>query len=292
MDAIAREGTLTRVAACLNVTQPALSRHLQSLERRLAVPLFHRTGRRLVPTRDGALVISHAEDLLAQLARVQQAFRTLGGRRERLFRLGCECFTAFYWLPRILDRMTARHPDTAVDLALGATRAPLVHLRRGTIELALINSTPLSRRFAVQPIFADEFVALVAPNHAWASRTAVAPGAFRHEHVLLVAPPQHSTFVLRFLDPAGVQPRRMTDVSLVGALVTLVEGGYGVGVLPRWIVGPEIRAGRLVAVRLGRRGLGRPWNLATPRRLSSDPWVQEFIRQLATVAPQVPDSSA
>ena len=60
-----------------------------------------------------------------------------------------------------------------------------------------------------------------------------------------------------FVRPARVKLRNVADVQLIGAMAALAENGYGVGMIPNWIIAPEIRSGRLVPLRLGRNGLRR-----------------------------------
>jgi LysR family transcriptional regulator for metE and metH len=113
----------------------------------------------------------------------------------------------------------------------------------------------------------------------------VEPEDFAGVRLLLVAPVQHSTVLQTFIEPAGVKVQKAVDVQLVAALTGLVAGNYGVGVLPSWSVAPDLRAGRIVAVRLGREGLKRVWVAATTKEKSRERWVQDFVQLIALSGP-------
>ena len=99
--AIADEGTVTRAAVVLNISQPALSHALRALERRVGVPLFARHPRGLVPTEAGERLLRTARAVVREIerARVDIAGGAIG--RGELLRLSTECYTAYHWLPPV-----------------------------------------------------------------------------------------------------------------------------------------------------------------------------------------------
>lgn len=283
--AVAEEGSLTLAGTRLHVTQPALSRHLKLLEGRLGTSLFARTGTRLRLLPAGERLLRHARDVMDRVADAERDVRDpeLGARD--VLRVGTECHTAYHWLPTILGRYTAMHPRVDVEIAFEAARQPLKPLLEGALDVALLSDGYVGRGLAVTRLFTDEFVAVVAPGHPWAGRAFVEPADFAVVRLLLLVPPRDSTVVRQFLEPAGVKPRQMVDVQLLGAVSSLVAAQLGVGVLASWTIAPEIRAGRLVAVRLGREGLKRLWVAAVQRPRFKDRAVQDFVRLLATSGP-------
>ena len=71
----ARLGSVSRAAEALFVSQPAVTQQLQSLERELGVPLLERSGRRMVPTREGEVLYELAVPLVEGLDALPDAFR-------------------------------------------------------------------------------------------------------------------------------------------------------------------------------------------------------------------------
>lgn len=283
--AIAEEGSLTLAGTRLNVTQPALSRHLKLLEGRLGTPLFARTGARLRLLPAGERLLRHAREVIDRVAHAERDVRESEHTAREVLRVGTECHTAYHWLPSILGRYGALHPRVDVEIAFEVARQPLKPLLAGALDVALLSEGYVGRGLAITRLFTDEFVAVVAPGHPWAGRAYVMPEDFSTARVLLLVPPRDSTVVRQFLEPAGVRPRQMVDVQLIGALSSLVAAQLGVGVLASWTIAPELRAGRLVAVRLGKEGLKRLWVAAVQRPRFKERAVQDFVRLLATSGP-------
>ncbi|HYV96308.1 MAG TPA: LysR family transcriptional regulator [Gemmatimonadaceae bacterium] len=283
--AVAAEGSLTAAGTRLGVSQPALSRHLGALELRLGTSLFTRTGLRMIPTPAGELLLRHATEVVERVEATEAEMRELREIPKRVLRVGSDCYTGYHWLPPVLNRFAARHPDVTVEIAFEGGRQPMKLLRAGEIDVAVLTSDAPRSGFAVHKLFLDEYVAVVAPSHPWAGRSFVEAEDFRSERLLLIVPPDSSTVMKRFIVPSGVKPRVVADVQLIGAVAALAESGYGVGAVPNWTIAPEIRAGRLVSVRLGRGGIRRTWVAAIPRSRTRERSLVEFVRAMATGGP-------
>ncbi len=284
--AVQAEGSLTRAGVRLNVTQPALSRHLLTLEHRVGTALFTRAGARMQATAAGELLLRHARDVLDRVAATEADLRELNKTPRRCLRLGTDCYTGYHWLPGILNRFTARHPDVQVEIAFEAGRQPLKLLRSGAIDVALLTEGPPRAGLSITPLFADEYVAVVSPLHPWAAKKSfIEPSDLNGVRVLLVSPPEQNTVMRRFIKPGGAKPQLVADVQLIGAIAALAESQFGVGVVPGWTIAPEVRAGRLVPLRLGRQGLTRQWVAAVASPNARDRWLLDLRQSLSTEGP-------
>ena len=282
---VAAEGSLTQAGAVLHVSQPALSRHLRQLETRLGAPLFVRTGTRMVPTPTGELLLRHAIAVLEQLDLAEQAIQSASVREKRVIRVGTECYTGYHWLPGVSNRFGHAHPDVEIEIAFDAAGDPLPMLRKGLIDVALLTEYRKPRGVDVSKLFTDELVAAVSPRHDWASRPYLVPRDFATVRLLLLSSPESSFFMNTVLRPAGVAPTQVADVQLIGAMAALIEADFGVGVLPSWTIATEVRAGRLVPLRLNRNGTFRTWLAAVRNGQRRDRSIQDFIHALSTGVP-------
>lgn len=284
--AVAAEGSLTHAGSRLHVTQPALSRHLRLLEERLGTTLFTRTTNRMEPTPAGELLLRHARKVLDDVAGIETELQSFNDAPRRQLRVGTECYTGYHWLPQVISRYTARHAGLEIEIAFEANRRPMKLLRAGTIDLALLtDGPPRGDAYAVMKLFSDEYIAVVAPSHRLATRSFIEGKELTGERVLLVSPPASSLVVQRFIKPSGVRLRLVADVQLVGAIAALAESEFGVGMVPSWTIAPEVRAGRLVPLRLGRNGLRRTWLAAMRKADARESWLVDFVHSIATGVP-------
>jgi LysR family transcriptional regulator, regulator for metE and metH len=285
VDAIAEAGSVTRAADRLHLTQSALSHQLRDVEARLGVQLFFRAGRRMVLTPAGTRARAAAARVLADLARTEQDLRAMADGDRGVLRLCTQCNTGYHWLPPLLRTFHASHPDVDVQIQVGATARPVPALLAGDIDLAVMTDEVHDRRFRAAPLFRDELVAIVAPDHPWTAHRSVRPAAFASEHLMLYnADRPTSDAFTRVLGPAGVEPARVSAVPLTEAIVELVAAGLGVGVLARWSVAPALAAGKVAAVRIGPRGVFRTWSAVTLRDRPEPRWLAAFIALVARQA--------
>ena len=280
--AVAAHGSLTQAGEVLHVSQPALSRHLGQLEARLGTPLFVRTGVRMVPTSTGETLLRHAAVVLEHLTAAEAALKSSQAQQRRVVRVGTECYTGYHWLPGVSTRFAVVHPDVEIEIAFDAAGDPLPMLRDDLIDVALLTEYREWRGLHSTKLFTDELVAAVSPRHPWATRPYLAAKDFADVRLLLLSSPETSYVINRFLTPAGVTPRQVADVQLIGAMASLIDAEFGVGVLPSWTISTEVKSGRLVPLRLGRNGTFRTWSAAVRKSLQRDKAIQDFITALST----------
>ncbi|HEX5758424.1 MAG TPA: LysR substrate-binding domain-containing protein, partial [Thermoanaerobaculia bacterium] len=123
---------------------------------------------------------------------------------------------------------------------------------------------------------------LVAPGHRLAGRPYVRPRDLARERLLLYSPPATSNFYQQFL--AGVEPQALAQVQLTEAIVSMIRAGLGVGPLPRWAVGEELRRGTVVGVPLGERGMRRQWSAATRVGARRPRYLADFLELVTASA--------
>ncbi len=283
VEAIATYGTLTNAGKHLHLTQSALSHQLNELERRLATPLFHRVGRRLVPTLAGERVLDSAKRTLAVLRETEAAIRRIAAGQEAVLRVTTECYTAYHWLPAIIERFAERCPKVEVQIVAEASRRPIEALFRGKVDVAIIPDSTHDDRLESIPLFEDDMVVLVAPGHRLARLAFVDPEEFADEHLIgYSALTRDSTLFMRYLKPAGVVPRRVSVIQLTEAIIELVKAGLGVSVLARWAVEPHLRSGSLVAVPFTREGYRRQWTAAILKQPATPLHIHEFCKLMSS----------
>jgi len=280
--AVADHGTLTRAGRVLNLTQSGLSRQLLDLETRLGLPLFHRLGKRMVPTPAGERLLAAARRALPQLADIEEELRRLAGGRAAILRVSTECYTCYHWLPGVLPRFTRRFPQVDVQIVAEATHHPVPALFDGRIDLAIVSNDDHDDRLSYVSLFTDELVALLRSDHPLSAKPFLTAADFADQHLFVyLLPPSENDVFTKLLGPAGVMPRRVSAIQLTEGIIELVKGGAGIAVLARWAVAPHLKTGELRAVPLTRRGLERRWRAAMLRQRPVPLHLREFAALLA-----------
>jgi LysR family transcriptional regulator for metE and metH len=282
---IAETGGVTRAAGRLHLTQSALSHQLRTLEDRLGLELFLRVGKRMVLTPAGERIVASSRRVLEELERTEDELRVMSRDGKGVLRLCTECNTGYHWLPPLLEEYHRTHPGIEVRIAVEATSRPIDALLAGEIDLAIVTSSVEDRRLAVSPLFQDELVAVMAPQHPLAGRARLEAGDFAHQHLILYSAVRHDSYAFtRVLTPAGVEPARVSAVPLTEAILEMVKAGLGLSMLPRWAIQPAVDAGSVAARPISRRGVFRGWTAVTVRNRPEPRWQRAFIDLLAARA--------
>ncbi|HXM58125.1 MAG TPA: LysR family transcriptional regulator [Candidatus Dormibacteraeota bacterium] len=262
---VVREGTFTRAAERLYITQPSLSEQIRKLETELGSPLFQRLGRRLALTSAGEALLPHAERVLFEVEQARARVEEVLGVRLGRLSIGVLPSAAARLVPRLLAEFRSRHPGVEVELreeAVSADAEDLVH--EGTLDLAIIRlpkrRADLDERFLVR----EPMVLVVAPGHRLADRRSVALIEVAEEpFVAMRAGHGLRDLLVRLCREAGFDPRISFETGQLASAVGLVLAGAGVTVVPRMAAGPE---GRRVRVRdpHAYRDLGVVWRQGQP----------------------------
>ena len=167
---------LGKVAAFMNVTQPAVSKALAEMERGLGLRLFERTARGVHPTTYGECVIRHARSILGSLAQARDELLGLASGSSGSLRVGVLATAAPVLLPRGLAELKKRQPNMTVLVREGTIEALLPELWLGNLDL-VVGRLP-DRHIAPalgEKVLMQEGIALVTGcHHPLASRKRVA----------------------------------------------------------------------------------------------------------------------
>lgn len=109
-------GTLTRAANALCLSQSALSHQIRYLEAKLSIDLWAQEGRNLRLTKAGVLLLQTAQQLLPILEQTEKTLKAYAQGRQGILRIGVECYPCYEWLTRIIGIFLQKMPDVEVDI--------------------------------------------------------------------------------------------------------------------------------------------------------------------------------
>jgi len=283
--AVAEAGSVTEAGKRLHLTQSALSHQLRDAEEKLGAPLFLRLGKKMVLTPAGEKLLACARRVLEELDRTEAQIDGLNGDARGVIRLTTECYTCYHWLPPLLKKFHNKFRNVEVSIDAEATRRPSDALLAGRLDVAIMCTPPRNRTLRLTPMFEDELVVVMAPNHRLAGQSFVHPREFSGETVLCYPPREESTLINNVIRPAGVEPERIIEVPLTEAILEMVSAGTGIGLMARWAIIPQLEGGRIVARPVSKQ-VRRHWYAVTLRNQPSPPHLTEFLTLLAGFSPK------
>ncbi|MDP2857429.1 MAG: LysR family transcriptional regulator [Bacillota bacterium] len=243
---VAEHGSVTKAAAGLHLTQPAVTQHIRALERQFGTALFERTGRGMLLNGPGELLRDYARKALAAIEDGQQVIADIvQGRSGRLI-LAAGVTTSIFHLPRWLQSFREAHPDVDITVKTGRSREVARMALDREIDLGLVTSPVPHPDLEALPLF-DEQIVLVGPPD---SSPSPITQATLSETPLILFP--RGTGFRAYLDQvlaqAGAAPHVKMETDSVESIKGFVQVGLGMSFLPLSAVQAEIDAGLLVRV--------------------------------------------
>lgn len=279
-------GSFTGAGEQLGISQSAISQQIRALEEELGVPLLVRLGRSTRMTPAGEAFLRCACQVLDKLAETRRFLDEHARGRAGIVRIGTPEPPCNYLLPEVLVELKRRFPKIDARVTSGHTAATLARLSAGELDLGLLPLPLDAEKLRVIEVGRDELVAVVPPDHAWATLPFVTPRDFERESLLLYdRASQITDLTLGFLLDQGIFPRIAVEVDHLEALKDLAQRRLGVAVVPSWAARRELTSGALVAVRLGATGLGRSWGVVHADLQPYPATLRAFVRLLADSLP-------
>lgn len=251
---VADAGSVSRAAAQLRVTQPALSRQIRDLEAELGLPLFDRVGRRLQLTAAGDNLLLRTREILRSADALHEHADALAGGATGTLRLGATAQTLESLISPFLVGFRRQWPGIDVRLIEDGGMRLKTRVQRGELHLAL-GAVPSGDDLRARPLFPVWVLAVMPSRSALARRRTLEVAELDHRAVLLLRRDFASR--LRFdaaCEAAHIRPQVLLEAGDPHSLVSLARGGHGIAVVPSTTlfsraglhVAPLLRGGRAI----------------------------------------------
>lgn len=152
--ALHETGSFSRAAELLHITQPALSRSIQTLEEELGLPLIDRIGKRNEFTAFGEAVIARAKRIAFETEELKRTAQLLRGGQSGSIRLGMGAGPSAMLTHRLVKRLTLDYPMIQIDLSQGTPQTLLQQLHNKSLDALVIDTrvTAPSDEFIVEQL--------------------------------------------------------------------------------------------------------------------------------------------
>lgn len=253
--AVADHLGFSRAATSLNISQPALSRQIKSLEVELGVRLFDRVGRRTLLTAAGADLLDRGRTLLHESESIKSRATDLAGGSHGLLRLGATPHAYESFVSRLLARFRRESPEVEITLVEDGAANLVEAVRLGSIHVAVV-SLPIGTGLQGRPLFPFGVVAVVPRSHALAASKVLDVTQLASHPLLLM----NRSFLTRQLFDGACQslhvaPKVMLESTSAQSLLALAENGQGIAILPSTVRLTQTRQ-KIIPLQHGGRPIG------------------------------------
>jgi DNA-binding transcriptional LysR family regulator len=276
--AVAEEGTLTRAAERLFVSQPALTKQIKQLETQLGVRLFTRSRTGMTLTAPGRTLAERVPALLADWDQVLRETKSAASRAARLLRVGFMASAANEATPSIIAEFSRRRPGWRVDMRQATWSNPSAGLADGDVDVALLRLPfPGQDTLRTAVLFTEPRWVALPEGHPLAARDVI-PFRDLWDEPFVAAPPETGWWRDHWLatDERGGHPVRIGTVTdQPDDWLSAIANGYGIALAPasaaRFYARPGITYRPVSGVSPSQVGVA--WAFAD----DSNPVVQDFV---------------
>lgn len=274
---VATERSFSRAGEKLLRTQPAISIAIQRLEGDLKEKLIDRSGRELLLTDAGRVVLEYARRFQNLESDLENALRELKDNYAGRLSIGANESTSLYLIHHI-EQYRRSFPKVKVQVRRTESSKIPSQLLDGELELGVISYDPSDERVVSQVIYTDRLAFVVSPQHRFANRSEVSITELDMEtfiaHNVLSPYREH---VLREFQRHKVPLNMDVEMPTVETIRRLVQDNEGVAFLPRMCVGQEIQQDLLREIRVNEITVERKIRLVYPGRRALSHAAKAFL---------------
>jgi len=226
-------GSFSAAAARRNLTQPAVSLQVKTLEQQLGVRLVERVGRRMRATSAGQALYERSGAIEDAVAAALDAVADHQAGVVGRVTIGTGATACIYLLPPILRELKRRCPGLEIIVRTGNTPDILHLLEENALDVAIVTLPASGRAFEVTPLLEDEQVAIY-PRMRAADVEALEASDLADRNLILYEPGGHARRVIdEWFERAGVTCKPMMELGSIEAIKKLVGAGLGYAIVPR-----------------------------------------------------------
>ncbi|HEY4999848.1 MAG TPA: LysR family transcriptional regulator [Usitatibacter sp.] len=257
--AVARTQSLTRAAAEVHLTQPAVSMQLKQLEEAVGLPLLEPAGRGIQLTDAGRELAQYVEEVLERLAHLDGLAARWRGVRGGRVRLGVVS-TAKYFVPKLLAQFLKSHPGVDFHLTIHNREEILAQLRANTVDFVIMGRPPQELE-CIATAFAPNLLGIVAaPAHPLSRRKRMKLAQLSGESFIVREPGSGTRAAMeRFFAAHRVKLRSSMQMASNESIKQAVIAGLGLGFLSLHTVRNELAWGTLALLDVEGLPVRRQW---------------------------------
>lgn len=226
-------GSLTRAGSILGYSQPGLTQMMKSLEEEVGFPLLIKTNRGVEPTEAAKELMPTMRQLINDEEKLYQEIAEIRGMYKGTIRIGSYTSTSIHWLPQVVEYFKDNYPEVELRIQECGQDDMVRDLKERKIDLALM-SRPEKTAIEFIPIMEDPIVVVYSSAYDLSSYDCVPVEKLR-DHMLLMTDETYDRDVRRVFEQAGFEPKVRYTFKDDFAVLSMVQRGVGIAILPRLI---------------------------------------------------------
>lgn len=241
---LAHEGSFSKAADTLNITQPSLSQYIKKIEKEIGLSLFDRTNGDVRITDAGRVYIEAGKKILDIEHQMENSFTDLADHKTGSLIIGAAPYRAASMMPVIASKFQSIHPGMHLVVREGTTAELVEGMEHGEYDLAL-TLLPIDKRlFEYEPVVEEELILAVPSSYPSLSTTSTED----RKHPAVDAAVMNEASMVMLTDAQFMQKQlenllldyklKVSTAAIVKSLeaqIEFVKAGMGMALMPSGI---------------------------------------------------------
>ncbi|NLJ72972.1 MAG: LysR family transcriptional regulator [Syntrophomonadaceae bacterium] len=271
---------LSRTAEEFELSQPAITKQIQSLEDYYGILLLERSGRKLKTTEAGETLYQCAKDIIKLMEKTEKAMEEVSeSRRGKLF-LTASNIPGQYILPPIIKKYKDKYPNVAISLDIGDTESVFNQVIEREKDIGFVGGWIKNRKVDGFKWLDDELVVIVPENHKLAKQAEVKVLDIIGEKWIIREKGSGTRSAIEELLVANNFKEEDLNVFIeAGSTETVlasVESGMGVSIVSKWAFKKDVNR-KIKSIKIADAGASRAFYVIYPRQKSRRKSVSNFL---------------
>ncbi|MCX7779437.1 MAG: LysR family transcriptional regulator [Negativicutes bacterium] len=231
---VVRQGSFSKAAAALHVTQPSISKMIQSLEDELGATLIIRNAKQIELTDAGKVILAQAQQIVERFQNLTAELDDIVHLKKGKIRIGLPHITGSTVLPRMLGEFNQRFPNIQIQLFEFGSKKIQSGVQEGSLDIGIVCTLPAKTDiFAVVPLLKDPLRVIVHPGHPLAQKQTIRFTELANESFVMYSE-DFSLFdcILDRCRAAGFEPKIICQTAQREFMTQMVAAKLGIALLP------------------------------------------------------------
>ena len=234
---VAKTKSMSRSAVNTHQTVPGVSYTIAKLEEEWGIPLFVRNRGKISLSEAGEALLPYISDVLEAQQRLENEVLSFKGIEKGTVKVGGLRRVTKQWLPSMIQYMEAEYPNIQIEIVLNLYEEVQTDLQNGVIDIAFAGE-PTTKLLDFYHVIDDPYMVVMPKSDPLRGRMELTLEEIRHEK-LIMPDWVHDKGLQTLMEKSRIDNQTAYRIKDTGTILSMVEQGIGVSILPYFIISGE-----------------------------------------------------
>lgn len=283
--AVIEQGSFSKAATSINLSQPTVSFQIKSLEDELQTRLLDRLDRKVLPTPAGQILYHHSKWILNRIEQIRDELNKPSTQKLRgKITIGAGVTIGEGIMPPLLGDFKQKYPDVELALRIMDTSEITKRMLTHELDIGIVGAEIHHKDLSIEKFTSDRLILIISPSHPWNSRkTVTLQDIFKVPMLVREEGSGTRIHIRNELKKRGYSETNMNIVMELGSTATIkqmVMGNQGVAIVNQQGVKNELNSGMLIEIPIKDFELYKEFYIVLHRRITKSRPLEVFLQFL------------